>query len=400
MQRVAVFCCLLLAGAVARAETAAVDSQARGCPALSWSRLGDALPAARTGRAWLEDHGVRVDLTHALEALGGRQRTGPPRRAREALSLLTARLRLSTSGLGLWEGGELVVEGQVLTGQGLSDELGLAQPVSGNEAPAFSRLTNLTLRQDWSWGWVRLGKQDANDHFAFAEHGARFLHSSAGLPPNAGLPSFPDAEWGLVVHGGVSWAQATFGAFQGEPDGGRSARASFGRLRGPILVGALRLTHEARLPGSAQVGVWWDGTDAQRISRSRSPRALSSSYGVFLVADQWLLGDVGHGVAAFGQASWAPGDRAEISRYFGGGVVATGLVPHRDGDSFGVGIFHARFSTSLGRRFSSETAFEAFYLLEVTPYLRLTVDGQAIRHPDGAKSGVAWVAGVRLELDL
>jgi porin len=157
--------------------------------------------------------------------------------------------------------------------------------------------------------------------------------------------------------------------------------------------------------GSYRIGFWYHSDDVEEISGAAEPRSFSGNHGVYLAFDQLLFreqaapGDA-QGLASFAQFGWAPGDRNEFARYFGGGLVYTGALPNRDEDVLGVGVAHARFSDRLRRLDdrTHETVVELFYKAQVTSWLSLQPDLQLIVNP-GGEGRNTLAAGLRFTVE-
>ena len=106
-------------------------------------------------------------------------------------------------------------------------------------------------------------------------------------------------------------------------------------------------------------------------------------------------------MAAFGQLSWAPGDRNEFERYFGAGLVYNGAIRGRDLDLLGLGVAHAVFSDRARDLddVTHETVVELFYRVQLTPWLALEPDVQFIVNP-GGQGDDSLVLGLRFAVDL
>ena len=127
--------------------------------------------------------------------------------------------------------------------------------------------------------------------------------------------------------------------------------------------------------------------------------------GVYLNFDQLLYRenpdaeDDEQGLGAFFQFAWAPSSYNEISQYYGFGGQYFGLIPTRDDDITGIGLYHVSLSgkvQSLEKRYS-ETAIEFFHKIQLTPFFSLKPDVQYIVNP-GGDGRDALAAGVRLEI--
>lgn len=125
------------------------------------------------------------------------------------------------------------------------------------------------------------------------------------------------------------------------------------------------------------------------------------------------------GWGLFSRFGWAPDDRNAIDQFYSFGVGGKGcLFPGRDNDFWGVGWAGTHFSSDLRRDLEIlgvdsedfEHVIEAFYNIELTPAVHLTLDGQYILDPfvsqilEGTGGSVssdssALVLGMRLQLD-
>lgn len=113
------------------------------------------------------------------------------------------------------------------------------------------------------------------------------------------------------------------------------------------------------------------------------------------------------GVGIFGRAGWAPKDRNVIDQFYSFGIGGFGmLLPGRDEDQWGLGWAGTHISSDLRDDLSVltvkiddlEHAFEAFYNIEVTPAIHVTLNAQVI---DSVEPSVdtATTLGTRLQID-
>ena len=103
-------------------------------------------------------------------------------------------------------------------------------------------------------------------------------------------------------------------------------------------------------------------------------------------------------MALFVQAGWGEADHSELSRYLGGGLVASGLLAARPDDVVGLGVAHATIGEP-GRAepgCDRETVVELFYRLPVSGWMQLQPDVQWVHRPGGRVGDSAWVAGLRV----
>ena len=88
------------------------------------------------------------------------------------------------------------------------------------------------------------------------------------------------------------------------------------------------------------------------------------------------------GVGIFSRIQTADKDTNPVDFYFSAGINAKGLIPGRDNDAMGIAysynsINKGRFLDFIGIQDSS-TAWEAFYNVELTPAVHLTLDAQVV----------------------
>jgi carbohydrate-selective porin OprB len=74
------------------------------------------------------------------------------------------------------------------------------------------------------------------------------------------------------------------------------------------------------------------------------------------------------------------------------------LVPSRDGDTIGAGVFHVEFSDEAEFANDGETAVEVFYRAQVTGWFSVKPDFQYIFNPGGTTNDDSVVVGARAEL--
>ena len=144
----------------------------------------------------------------------------------------------------------------------------------------------------------------------------------------------------------------------------------------------------------------------------------SENYAFLVNFDQYLwvkegANDAGRsklppvGIGIFGRAGWAPKDRNVIDQFYSLGVGGYGmLIPGRDNDRWGLGWAGTHISSDLRDDVgvltidldAFEHAFEAFYNIELTPAVHLTLNAQVI---DSTASWIdtATTIGSRLQVD-
>lgn len=146
-------------------------------------------------------------------------------------------------------------------------------------------------------------------------------------------------------------------------------------------------------------GVWGTSSDTEAVDATRD---FENNYGFYTTIDFMLFTEEhskDQGLGVFFQYCWAPSDRDQVDQGIGGGVVYTGLLEGRDGDTWGVGCSQIQFSPELeaitGQ--ASEIATEAFYKARLNDWFSIALDLQYISRPSGIYRD-AMVAGFRFEV--
>ena len=156
-------------------------------------------------------------------------------------------------------------------------------------------------------------------------------------------------------------------------------------------------------------GAWWNGDSCDRFHADREEEDLGTSgesYGWYLTWDQELWkerpedGEDSQGVGVFGQYGWAPPDRSAAEHYIGGGIRWAGMIPRRDEDVAGVGVFHVRFSDEVNLEKDTETTVELFYMVRLLGCLFLEPDLQYVIKPGGTTNPDALAVGLRFGISL
>ena len=112
-----------------------------------------------------------------------------------------------------------------VSAQGLIiEEAAGAQGALLNDAHAYSNLRaedrvelfELFWERSWSALTARLGKLDANDHFAVSEHESLLINGASGYSPSIfGMPSYPDSAWSAQLSFQSTRLDLSAGVFDG-----------------------------------------------------------------------------------------------------------------------------------------------------------------------------------------
>ena len=351
--------------------------------------------------AW-EEHGLTSDLVYTAEFFAntdGGMETGEEYRGDFSVTL-----ELDTSAAGWWENGTFFVHLQEQHGKGVTDDyVGDFQVLSNIDADDYAQISEIWYRHILfdDLLWIKLGKMEANEDFAFVDFGGEFINSSAGFSPTIPLVTYPDQDWGAVLGvEPVDWFSMNMGAYQGRPDGGRSIGDTLDNLYGPLVLVEPAFHYSlVDQPGHFRVGGWWNGDEFEKFDGSDA----NENYGWYLTWDQEIWkenpdDECEQGIGLFGQYGWGDEDRNEAEHYIGGGIQWTGALPSRDDDVVGLGVFHVEFSDEAGFDEDGETAFELFYGARVAGWLCIKPDLQYIANPGGTDNDDAFAVGVRCEI--
>lgn len=387
----------------ATAPVAAIVFSALGAAAQSTEpeRASDEAPAGVGAwgglRPWLQERGVIVGLgviTDASVVASGGVDTG----AAAIRSLWGLDVLVDTAPLFGFGGGTIYAELQVQQGRDGSLDTGDAQIYSNIDGPDRAQLARIWYEHSaWNGGLtVRVGKMDANDQFAFVEHGTVHLHSSFGFPPTIlGFPSYPDPSFGATL--AVRPGQGTYaraGVFDGATVAGietgpRGPGSLFGAPADLFVVaeGGLRWSQHGR-PGRVGFGGWQHTGEFDRGDGS----VQNGLDGLYLVVDQvlWRPHEAAphanvRGLGAFLQYGWSDPDGTVFEQYCGAGGLWTGPLAQRPDDQLGCGLAWLRWREDPGGgiRGGGEVALEVFYRAQVTSWLSLLSDVQWIHDPGG-----------------
>ena len=343
-------------------------------------------------------------------------RGGLRTRGEEFRYLFDANITLDTEPLLGLKGGKAFADFQTHDGRNGSELLtGDFQGFSNIDAPGFTALYELWYEQTLLDGRLRVkaGKIDATNEFAFVENGAEFINSSAGYSPTiVGFPTYPDPATGAVAFvAPVDWMYLGAGVFDGATQEGirtgtRGPATFFGDPADLFLIAeagarwSLGGGRDGRIGlGAAHHTGTFDLVDG-------SGRTQDGVTSVYLVLEQTLFnenpaGD-GQGVGVFLQIARTEQDVFDADLHVGAGVVWTGAIPTRDADVLGLMASYVHFGDpvrSAGTIVEDhELNVQAFYKVQVTPWLALKPDVQYIANPGGTRRPDAFVGTLRLEV--
>jgi porin len=128
-------------------------------------------------------------------------------------------------------------------------------------------------------------------------------------------------------------------------------------------------------------------------------------WGIYYNFDQYLYtkpDDHTQGFGIFGRFGWSNGKSNPIEQFYSLGLGGKGLISTRPKDTYGVGYYLVNLSNDLPPilNTSDEQGIEAYYNIEVTPWLHISPDLQVIVRPGGGfrDRDVAIVYGLRMQM--
>ncbi len=270
---------------------------------------------------------------------------------------------------------------------------GDTQTVSNIDAPAGVRLFEAWARHTSTDQHfiTTLGVINLNGIFDTQPIGGVFLNASNGIGPDysqSGPSIFPFSglgaveEWHLGDH--LRWRAGVFDGVPADPE----HRTAFVSLMLRHAEG-LHLVTEVEADfdrGFVKAGAWRDTAPAARLDGTGNGHK-SGAYAQLGWTFTHEHDDAAQGLSGWLRAGAASQAVLNLSGYAGGGLVYTGLLPHRDHDQVGLSLAHATYGADFrllnpGWR-QAETTLEATYQYEVKPGTTLQPDLQWIHHPAG-----------------
>ena len=357
------------------------------------------------GALFDRDHGVCLEPVYYGEIFTNARGGISTRNATRYEALLDLPLTVDFQQLRWALPGRFFVRAQNTHGRGLTTEfIGDYQVVSNIDS-----FRNIMQVSEYWWEMdffdqrlaVRLGKQDVNTKFLVLDLARDFIHSSFGLSPTAGLPSYPDPSMAAVVMAQLSESlELKVGIWDAF---GRGGSWGFSDNETTVTMGELEYSYslfDGCLPGVVDVGVaYFSGGE---ISGQVYPWRRSH----YLQIEQLVLREEAgaegepQGLGAFARYSARYGTRdlpiTSVWEEFLVGIVYRGPIPRRDEDIVGAGIAWAKLSQNGALQ---ETVVDVFYKAALRPWLSVQPDIQYIANPSGVHRD-ALAIGIRFEIAL
>jgi porin len=137
------------------------------------------------------------------------------------------------------------------------------------------------------------------------------------------------------------------------------------------------------------------------VTPEKEDNSWSLSYNMY----QYLYtekDDPSQGFGIFSRLGTADDKTNPIANFYSVGLGGKGVFDGRDNDTYGIGYFYAQLSNEfdriIERNFGDTQGVEAFYNVEVYPWLHVTPDFQIIE-PSNEHVDTAYVAGFRVRMD-
>jgi porin len=362
---------------------------------------------------------LRGSVTHFLQGLAA----GEGRREWELGGKLDGFVDVDASKLGLWSGLSLHSHAELNYGEALTSPGGTFLPTNvGMGFPGTESASGdlaLFLAQQLPGGVrVMAGKINTVDLYSAGRefsggrgverfHHLEFAAPASGITPSmilGGVVSIPaePAKFTLMIYDPDSKIGQT--AMDRPFEKGTSFNGSV-ELGGTFMGRKSR--HILSAAYSTQDGVDFEDIPELLLPRSTPVGSRDNRWFLSYAVEQTVWRDEAVPARAwglFGQAAISDANPNPIGWSALAGVGGTGVIPGRERDRFGAGVFCLGFSESLkegldavGIPLRNEAGLEVFYNLEVTRWMYLTGDVMVIRPPrPGADAAV--LGGVRAQV--
>ncbi len=273
---------------------------------------------------------------------------------------------------------------------------------------------------------IKVGQQSLDQEFMVSSYANTFVNTMfgwAGVPSYdmpAGGPAYPLSALGVRVRGQITPSlTALAGVFDGNPAPGagdpqrlNGSGTTFNLHGGALYIGELQYAINQQsegqpagsatkggLPGTYKVGIWYNNARFadQRFDNTGLSLADAASTGIaarhrgdysfYAVADQTIWrpnANEPRSIGVFARVMGAPGDRNLVSVSANVGVVMKAPFKGRDNDSVGLALAYIKVGNHASALDAdgghvvrgSETALEATYQYQVTPWWVLQGDAQ------------------------
>ena len=340
-------------------------------------------------RAWLAEHGVNVYLS-AL-TIGQFIVEGGIDKVNEGTFSYDLQVYLDSEKLGLWKGGYALVRAEGKTDNtdpGLNFLTGALIPVNFDALVPIPEGTGIEATEWWVAQEAFEGKAEALfgmwdigrffDLVPFSgPYPYRFLnaHMFFNNVLLAGGYAPYNILGGIVTLKPVEWLTITTGI--GDPN---SSAVDINWWDD----GEIELLHEWRLMARpfGRPGLFTAGFAFQTLEQGA---AKDSDWAVYLNFNQWLYQSPDNpekAIGLFGRIGITDGEVNPVKNHFSAGVSFDGMIPFRPKDVVGLVGWYNNLSDALPASFETSSAgIEAYYRIQVFPWLQISPDIQYLIDP-------------------
>ncbi len=258
---------------------------------------------------------------------------------------------------------------------------------------------------------LKAGIIDTNADFDEQNVGTLFINSSFGIGPELASSGFngggatPNSVLGVIGFladeaSGIKLRVGVFTGQPGDPDHPKRLSWRFGKGTGNFSIAEIDWTGTNH---RIAFGAWHHSAQRPRIDGNGDH---SGSTGGFAIIEGTLAGkpaDPETGAArgtrldGWLRVGIADGATAPVTRYLGGGLVATRFWAEHPEDTLGVAVAHAVANTAVGPNVAPETAIELAYQHALGSGLTIQPGVQWLLHPGADRTRAhAVVFGLRL----
>jgi porin len=321
---------------------------------------------------------------------------------------------LNTSALGLWKGGDFMVNFQnTHSGMQGSEMVGDLQVFDNIDNANHTYLFQLWYRQQIGKFWVLAGLHDLNSEFLMSDYSCEYLNSSFGIMPvtslNTPVSIFPKTALAFLAGYADDRISLKAGIYEGDPGDLQqdpyNLDLSLDLKEGVFSIIEAGYNHNffkgfkgvIKLGASLHSGNHMHLTDSSII--------YPGNYSIYLIADQEIYREEessDQGLGLLMQLGGAPRNRNLNDFFMALGLNYTGLFKGRNADIMGIAVAHASISAPYIKANnycirSAETAIEISYKAFLFKHIFLQPNLQYIINP-GVIPGIdhAGVAILRI----
>lgn len=343
-------------------------------------------------RPILEDKGLSIDSSLLYSPF---MKTGGGANGEisgKGYTLFNLSVTLDTEKSGLWKGGTFYALYQNKRGYGIAGPTGAMgdwMVLDNWDWRQLNQMSEYWYQQKLFDNKLRLkfGKQDANIDFGFLNSGWDFMNTAFSINPTVPMPTYPDQAFGFMAEvNPKEWLSIRNGIYS--------------RYNTPFNMTEIEIKPTIKkLPGRYMLGAWelsdssgFDVASGINSDGSVYYNNFNRNFGVYVGFEQMIYKEKKNddndmqGLVVFSQFGMSPSNRNDMCRYASGGLHYIGPIPKRDKDIIGLAAASGTFAPRLGdvtSQVGDETALEAFYRVQITPWFYLQPDVQFIMRPSG-----------------